>query len=197
MRISRQKCDHLPELWVTLDPCGFRESEKAAPKTRIIENEDAEPVRSSEREPADSLRDKSNVIGGWLPSLTFALANSYQTMPTISKCPPCPRFQSARAVDPSGFSKERWPIRGLVFQSQCSGSPGQPFRWFHSTELLRHAWTAARLSRKQIHCNCRRRRRNGWAMKPKNKLCDWSEGLTRRRWHSLLQAVCEALEICD
>ncbi len=27
--------------------------------------------RSSEREPADSLRDKSNVIGGWLPSLTF------------------------------------------------------------------------------------------------------------------------------
>ena len=29
--------------------------------------------RSSEREPADSLSDKSNVIGGWLPSLTFAL----------------------------------------------------------------------------------------------------------------------------
>jgi hypothetical protein len=29
--------------------------------------------RCSEREPADSLRDKSNVIGGWLPSLTFAL----------------------------------------------------------------------------------------------------------------------------
>jgi hypothetical protein len=28
--------------------------------------------RCSEREPADSLRDKSNVIGGWLPSLTFA-----------------------------------------------------------------------------------------------------------------------------
>jgi hypothetical protein len=27
--------------------------------------------RSSEREPAGSLRDKSNVIGGWLPSLTF------------------------------------------------------------------------------------------------------------------------------
>ena len=26
--------------------------------------------QSSEREPADSLRDKSNVIGGWLPSLT-------------------------------------------------------------------------------------------------------------------------------
>ena len=73
MCISRQECDHLPELWVTLDPCGFRESEKAAPKTRIIENEDAEPVRSSEREPADSLRDKSNVIGGWPPSLTFAL----------------------------------------------------------------------------------------------------------------------------
>jgi hypothetical protein len=29
--------------------------------------------RSSEREPADSLGGKSNVIGGWLPSLTFAL----------------------------------------------------------------------------------------------------------------------------
>src|SRR5205809_3070301 len=28
--------------------------------------------RCSEREPADSLRDKSNVRGGWLPSLTFA-----------------------------------------------------------------------------------------------------------------------------
>ena len=30
--------------------------------------------RCSEREPADSLGDESNVIGGWLPSLTFALA---------------------------------------------------------------------------------------------------------------------------
>jgi hypothetical protein len=29
--------------------------------------------RCSEPEPADSLRDKSNVIGGWLRSLTFAL----------------------------------------------------------------------------------------------------------------------------
>ena len=29
--------------------------------------------RSSEPEPADWLRDKSNVISGWLPSLTFAL----------------------------------------------------------------------------------------------------------------------------
>jgi hypothetical protein len=28
--------------------------------------------RSSEREPADSPRDKSNVGDGWLPSLTFA-----------------------------------------------------------------------------------------------------------------------------
>ncbi len=34
--------------------------------------------RSSEREPADSLRDKSNIIGGWLPSLTFALGASYR-----------------------------------------------------------------------------------------------------------------------
>jgi hypothetical protein len=30
--------------------------------------------RYSEREPADSLRDKFNVIGGWLPSLTFTFA---------------------------------------------------------------------------------------------------------------------------
>ena len=29
--------------------------------------------RSSEREPADSLIGEFNVIGGWLPSLTFAL----------------------------------------------------------------------------------------------------------------------------
>lgn len=29
--------------------------------------------RSSEREPADSLRDKSNATGGWPASLTFAL----------------------------------------------------------------------------------------------------------------------------
>jgi len=29
--------------------------------------------RCSEREPADSLKDEFNVIGGWLPSLTFAL----------------------------------------------------------------------------------------------------------------------------
>jgi 2-polyprenyl-3-methyl-5-hydroxy-6-metoxy-1,4-benzoquinol methylase len=32
--------------------------------------------RCSEREPADSLRGKSNVIGGWLPSLTFAFGNT-------------------------------------------------------------------------------------------------------------------------
>src|SRR5207249_6345960 len=31
--------------------------------------------RCSEREPADSLGDKSNVIGGWLPSLTFTFDN--------------------------------------------------------------------------------------------------------------------------
>ena len=36
-------------------------------------NEKAEVERrSSEREPADSLRDEFKVIGGWLPSLTFA-----------------------------------------------------------------------------------------------------------------------------
>jgi hypothetical protein len=36
--------------------------------------------RSSEREPADSLGDKSNVIGGWLPSLTLALGKAARAM---------------------------------------------------------------------------------------------------------------------
>src|SRR6266571_2509822 len=40
-------------------------------RQRGIECESHRTRRSSEREPADSLRDKSNVIGGWLPSLTF------------------------------------------------------------------------------------------------------------------------------
>src|ERR1035441_8686434 len=35
--------------------------------------------RCSEREPADSLRDTSNVIGGWLPSLTFAFGENHYT----------------------------------------------------------------------------------------------------------------------
>jgi hypothetical protein len=30
-------------------------------------------ISHSEPEPADSLRDKSNVIGGWLPSLTLCV----------------------------------------------------------------------------------------------------------------------------
>ncbi len=34
--------------------------------------------RSSEREPADSLRDKSNITGGWLPSLTSSTAPSHE-----------------------------------------------------------------------------------------------------------------------
>ena len=35
-----------------------------------------QPERSSEWEPADSLRNEFNVIGGWLPSLTFALGQT-------------------------------------------------------------------------------------------------------------------------
>jgi hypothetical protein len=38
--------------------------------------------RSSEREPADSLGDKSNVIGGWFPSLTFAFGNNSMSFPS-------------------------------------------------------------------------------------------------------------------
>src|SRR5437879_6222211 len=44
----------------------------------------AEPGRSSEREPADSFRDKSNIIGGWLPSLTFALVAASHAMKDIT-----------------------------------------------------------------------------------------------------------------
>ena len=36
-------------------------------------NSEGPTRRSSEREPADSLRDKSKVVGGWLRSMTFAL----------------------------------------------------------------------------------------------------------------------------
>ena len=35
----------------------------------------AETKRSSERAPADSFADKSNVIGGWFSSLTLSLGN--------------------------------------------------------------------------------------------------------------------------
>ena len=38
-----------------------------------IQTENWRTRRSSEREPADSFRDESIVIGGWRPSLTFAL----------------------------------------------------------------------------------------------------------------------------
>ena len=42
--------------------------------------------RCSEREPADSLRDKSNVIGGWLPSLTLPFGSlCARIMATIAK----------------------------------------------------------------------------------------------------------------
>ena len=50
---------------------GFCSSERS--RTAVHrKNRGAEQRRCSEPEPADSLRDKSNVIGGWLPSLTFA-----------------------------------------------------------------------------------------------------------------------------
>jgi hypothetical protein len=50
--------------------------------------------RSSEREPADSLRDKSNVIGGWLPSLTFAFGEDKMKKPDIL----IPRFSLVATV---------------------------------------------------------------------------------------------------
>jgi hypothetical protein len=42
-------------------------------------------MRSNEREPADSLRDKSNVIGGWLPSLTSPFGMSMSPDKIISE----------------------------------------------------------------------------------------------------------------
>jgi hypothetical protein len=41
------------------------------------------PRRSSESEPADARRDKSNVSGGWLRSLTFALAERIMSTPRV------------------------------------------------------------------------------------------------------------------
>jgi len=43
----------------------------------------AQQKRCSEREPAVWLRDKSNVIGGWLPSLTFALGHRMRSPPPL------------------------------------------------------------------------------------------------------------------
>jgi len=45
-----------------------------------VEHWVAEQERSSEREPADSLRDKANVIGGWLPSLTIRLCGERESV---------------------------------------------------------------------------------------------------------------------
>jgi hypothetical protein len=39
---------------------------------------DGRTRRSSEREPAVSVRDKTNVIGGWLPSLTYTCVSVTQ-----------------------------------------------------------------------------------------------------------------------
>jgi gluconokinase len=41
------------------------------------------PRRCSEREPAGSLRDKSNVTGGWHPSLTFAFSKKTMKVPGL------------------------------------------------------------------------------------------------------------------
>jgi hypothetical protein len=52
---------------------GVRERGVPATVVEILGRQNLPTRRSSEREPADSLRDKLNVIGGWLPSRTFAL----------------------------------------------------------------------------------------------------------------------------
>ena len=68
--------------------------------------------RSSEREPADSLRDKSNVIGGWLPSLTFALDEFtyamkcfyHPTVDAVATCKSCCRALCRDCIAEVGLS---------------------------------------------------------------------------------------------
>ena len=60
--------------------------------------------RSCEREPADSLRDKSNVIVGWLPSLTFALGGVSMRRNTLMKFTLTMMLVCALAYSASAFS---------------------------------------------------------------------------------------------
>ena len=77
---------------------------------RISGNDQSNPNwptrRCSEREPADSLRDKSNVIGGWLPSLTFALdgENIMSEPPSKPKDLATKVFANKKFVIPWGLS---------------------------------------------------------------------------------------------
>jgi hypothetical protein len=75
--------------------------------------------RSSEREPADSLRDKFNVIGGWLPSLTFTFCNRVSATLqrdhaiTLAKSSPKKALAQARSVHEPWFRAQAlsWVVR--------------------------------------------------------------------------------------
>jgi hypothetical protein len=69
METKIRRTDHALER--ASDLCGLRDRTLSGHYPTV-----AQPGRCSEREPADSLRDKSNVIGGWLPSLTFAFGQN-------------------------------------------------------------------------------------------------------------------------
>src|SRR5258708_31638165 len=75
----------------------------------------ARTKRCSERKPADSLRNKSNVIGGWLPSLTFALAGKSSV--AVKKAIPLLKLASVLAAS---LFIQRWVgivTRGMETQT--------------------------------------------------------------------------------
>jgi hypothetical protein len=74
-----------------------------------LQDEDT-PGWSSEREPVDSVRDKSNAIAGWLPSLTALLGT------IMIDCIRGFAFLAALALPPVYFAvvRRKWPQVGMV-----------------------------------------------------------------------------------
>jgi hypothetical protein len=72
--------------------------------------------RSSEREPAVSLRDKSNVIGGWLPSLTLVLAAMGTYPPIVLMLVASLSYQLEQAgiaqEQPAGYGRRYYATAG-------------------------------------------------------------------------------------
>jgi hypothetical protein len=87
--------------------------------------ENSRTKRCSEREPADWLRDKSSVIGGWLPSLTFTFGGTVRTMKTkyliLSLVSALAVGACMASVPPSLRHRAEWKwtvhqLRGLSFE---------------------------------------------------------------------------------
>jgi hypothetical protein len=71
--------------------------------------------RSSEREPADSLRDKSNVTGGWLSSLTSSFGFIERFASALCKyIPPIPWQRAASVFVPIDFLSPLGAFRVLI-----------------------------------------------------------------------------------